>query len=223
MKLTKTAAYKTFTEPLVSANPISVAVLGICSALAVTTQVLPSIVMMLAMTFVLASSNVVISLLRNYIPKNIRIIVELVVIASLVILADQLLKAFLYDVSKQLSVFVSLIVTNCIIMGRAEAFAMQNPPGISFIDGVGNGLGYSIVLMVVATIRELFGSGSLFGFEILTLVNNGGWYNPMGLMLLAPSAFFIIGLLIWALRSWKTEQIEEPEYQIGGHTALSRA
>jgi len=145
------------------------------------------------------------------------------IIASLVIVVDQVLGAVAYDTSKQLTVFVGLIITNCIVMGRAEAFAMQNPPGISFIDGVGNGLGYSAVLMAVAVIREFFGSGSLFGFEILPLVTNGGWYNPMGMMLLPPSAFFIIGLFIWALRASRPEQVEDADYEIGGHTALTRA
>ncbi len=210
-------------DPVFNNNPIGLQILGICSALAVTTQMSVALVMCIALTFVCAFSNLFISLIRNHIPSSVRIIVQMAIIASLVIVVDQILGAVAYETSKQLTVFVGLIITNCIVMGRAEAFAMQNPPGISFIDGVGNGLGYSIVLMVVATIRELFGSGSLFGFEVLTLVNNGGWYNPMGLMLLAPSAFFIIGLLIWALRSWKTAQIEEPEYEIGGHTALSRA
>lgn len=210
-------------DPVFNNNPIGLQILGICSALAVTTQMSVALVMCIALTFVCAFSNLFISLIRNHIPSSVRIIVQMAIIASLVIVVDQILGAVAYETSKQLTVFVGLIITNCIVMGRAEAFAMQNPPGISFIDGVGNGLGYSIVLMVVATIRELFGSGSLFGLEVLTLVNNGGWYNPMGLMLLAPSAFFIIGLLIWALRSWKTEQIEEPEYEIGGHTALSRA
>ena len=161
-------------------------------------------------------------MIRNQIPNSIRIIVQMTVIASLVIVVDQILGAVAYEISKQLTVFVGLIITNCIVMGRAEAFAMQNSPGLSFIDGIGNGLGYSAVLMAVATIRELIGSGSLFGFEILPLVTNGGWYNPMGLMLLPPSAFFIIGLLIWALRAWKTEQVEAPDYEIGGHTALTR-
>lgn len=202
MKISKTAEYKTFTAPLVSANPIAVAVLGICSALAVTTQVLPSIVMMLAMTFVLASSNVVISLLRNYIPKNIRIIVELVVIASLVILADQLLKAFLYDVSKQLSVFVSLIVTNCIIMGRAEAFALGNGPWLSFWDGLGNGLGYGYILVVVSVFRELLGAGTLLGFQIVPDAAYAAGYVDMGLMVLAPGVFITIGLLVWLQNKW---------------------
>lgn len=202
MSITKSAAYKTFTEPLVKANPISIAVLGICSALAVTTQVIPSIVMMLAMTFVLASSNVVISLLRRYIPSNIRIIVELVVIASLVILADQLLKAFLYDVSKQLSVFVGLIITNCIIMGRAEAFALANGPWLSFWDGLGNGLGYGYILVVVSFFRELLGSGSIMGIQIVPDAAYAAGYVDMGLMVLAPGVFVTIGLLVWAQNIW---------------------
>ena len=154
---------------------------------------------------------------------RIRIIVQLAVVATLVTLVSEFLKAYSYDMYKVLGAYVGLIITNCIVMGRAEAFAMQNPPGISFVDGVGNGLGYSIVLMAVASIREFLGSGSLFGMEVMTLVNNGGWYNPNGLMLLAPSAFFIIGLLIWGLRSWKSAQVEESEYRIGGHTSLSGA
>ena len=210
-------------DPVFNNNPIGLQILGICSALAVTTQMSVALVMCIALTLVTAFSNLFISLIRHHIPNSIRIIVQMAIIASLVIVVDQILGAVAYETSKQLTIFVGLIITNCIVMGRAEAFAMQNPPGVSFLDGIGNGLGYSVVLMVVATIRELIGSGSLFGFEVLQLVNNGGWYNPMGLMLLAPSAFFIIGLLIWALRSWKTEQVEEAEYEIGGHTALSRA
>jgi|TARA_B100001105_G_scaffold236835_1_gene212924 Na+-transporting NADH:ubiquinone oxidoreductase subunit D len=209
-------------NPLFVNNPIGLQILGICSALAVTTKMSVALVMCIALTLVTAFSNLFISMIRNRIPSSIRIIVQMTIIASLVIVVDQVLGAVAYDISKQLSVFVGLIITNCIVMGRAEAFAMQNPPGLSFLDGIGNGLGYSVVLMLVATIREFFGSGSLFGYEILPLVTNGGWYSPMGLMLLPPSAFFIIGLLIWALRAWKTEQVEEPEYEIGGHTALSK-
>ncbi len=209
-------------SPIFNNNPIGLQILGICSALAVTTKMSVALVMCLALTFVLTLSNVFISLIRNQIPSSIRIIVQMTIIASLVIVVDQILGAVAYDISKQLSVFVGLIITNCIVMGRAEAFAMQNPPGLSAIDGLGNSLGYSVCLMVVATIRELFGSGSLFGIEVLPLITNGGWYAPMGLMLLPPSAFFIIGLLIWALRAWKPEQVEEPEYEIGGHTALSK-
>lgn len=209
-------------DPLFVNNPIGLQILGICSALAVTTKMSVALVMCIALTLVTAFSNLFISMIRNQIPGSIRIIVQMTIIASLVIVVDQVLGAIAYDISKQLSVFVGLIITNCIVMGRAEAFAMQNPPGLSFLDGIGNGLGYSVVLMLVATIREFFGSGSLFGYEVLPLVTNGGWYSPMGLMLLPPSAFFIIGLLIWALRAWKTEQVEEPEYEIGGHTALSK-
>ncbi|MDE0988590.1 MAG: NADH:ubiquinone reductase (Na(+)-transporting) subunit D [Pseudomonadales bacterium] len=209
-------------NPLFVNNPIGLQILGICSALAVTTKMSVALVMCIALTLVTAFSNLFISMIRNQIPGSIRIIVQMTIIASLVIVVDQVLGAVAYDISKQLSVFVGLIITNCIVMGRAEAFAMQNPPGLSFLDGIGNGLGYSVVLMLVATIREFFGSGSLFGYEVLPLVTNGGWYSPMGLMLLPPSAFFIIGLLIWALRAWKTEQVEEPEYAIGGHTALSK-
>lgn len=210
-------------NPLFNNNPIGLQILGICSALAVTTKMSVALVMCLALTTVCAFSNLFISMIRNHIPSSIRIIVQMTIIASLVIVVDQVLGAVAYDTSKQLTVFVGLIITNCIVMGRAEAFAMQNPPGLSFIDGVGNGLGYSVVLMLVATIRELFGSGSLFGYEIMPLVTSGGWYSPMGLMLLPPSAFFIIGLLIWALRAWKTEQVEEIEYEIGGNTAMTRA
>ena len=209
-------------NPLFNNNPIGLQILGICSALAVTTKMSVALVMCLALTTVCAFSNLFISMIRNYIPSSIRIIVQMTIIASLVIVVDQVLGAVAYDISKQLTVFVGLIITNCIVMGRAEAFAMQNPPGLSFIDGVGNGLGYSVVLMLVATIREFFGSGSLFGYEIMPLVTSGGWYSPMGLMLLPPSAFFIIGLLIWALRAWKTEQVEEIEYEIGGNTAMTR-
>ena len=197
MSIFKTKAYKTFKKPLIEANPISIAILGICSSLAVTTQIFPSIIMVLAMTFVLTFSNVTISLLRNVIPKNIRIIVELVVISSLVILADQLLKAFLFDVSKQLSVFVGLIITNCIIMGRAEAFALANGPWLSFWDGLGNGLGYGYILVVVGFFRELLGAGSLFGIKVVPDFLYSIGYVDMGLMLLAPGAFILIGILVW--------------------------
>ena len=216
-------AKDTLLAPVLNNNPIALQILGICSALAVTSSMKVAFVMCLALTVVTAFSNLFVSLIRNHIPNSIRIMVQMTIIASLVIVVDQVLKAVAYDISKQLSVFVGLIITNCIVMGRAEAFAMQNPPGISFIDGVGNGLGYSVVLMAVAVIREFFGSGSLFGFEILPLVTNGGWYNPMGMMLLPPSAFFIIGLFIWALRASRPEQVEEADYEIGGHTALTRA
>jgi Na+-transporting NADH:ubiquinone oxidoreductase subunit D len=195
-------------DPLFDNNPIGLQVLGICSALAVTTKLETALVMSVALTVVVALSNMSVSIIRNKIPSHIRIIVMLTIIASLVIITDQVLKAFVYDVSKQLSVFVGLIITNCIVMGRAEAYAMQNGPWLSFIDGVGNGLGYSLCLVIVAFFRELFGSGKLFGLDVLPLVTEGGWYTPNGLMMLAPSAFVIIGLLIWALRVWKPDQVE---------------
>ena len=201
-------------DPLVNNNPIGLQVLGICSALAVTTKVETALVMGAAVTAVTALSNVSVSSIRNYVPPSIRIIVQLTIIASLVIITDQVLKAFVYDVSKQLTVFVGLIITNCIVMGRAEAFAMQNPPKLSFIDGVGNALGYSLVLMIVAVLRELFGSGKLYGITILNPVNEGGWYEPNGLMLLAPAAFFLIGGFIWVVRSYKPEQVEE-DFSVG--------
>ncbi len=201
-------------DPLVDNNPIALQVLGVCSALAVTSSLQVAVIMSLAVISVAALSGLFISMLRNHIPSSIRIIVQMTIIASLVILVDQVLKAFAYDMSKTLSVFVGLIITNCIIMGRAEAFAMQNPPLESFVDGIGNGLGYGIILLVVGTIRELFGAGELFGFTILATVDQGGWYVPNGLLLLPPSAFFIIGLLIWALRTWKPDQVEEAEFKI---------
>ena len=195
--LKKSKNFKLFYEPLLLTNPVSTAVLGICSALAVTTQVLPSIVMALSMTFVLAFSNVVISLLRNVIPKNIRIIVELTVIATLVTLADQFLSAFLYDIGKQLSVFVGLIITNCIIMGRAEAFALANPPLPSFIDGIGNGFGYGYIIIVVAFFRELLGSGTLLGLQVVPQFLYDIGYTNIGLMVTPAGAFIVIGLLVW--------------------------
>jgi len=188
--------------------------LGICSALAVTSSLKVAFVMALAVIVVTGFSSFFISILRNYIPTSIRIIVQMTIIASLVIVVDQLLKAYAYDISKTLSVFVGLIITNCIVMGRAEAFAMQNTPIDSFIDGVGNGLGYGLLLMCVGVIRELFGAGSLFGIVILNPVSDGGWYIPNGLLLLPPSAFFIIGFIIWGLRVWKRSQIEAPEFKI---------
>jgi Na+-transporting NADH:ubiquinone oxidoreductase subunit D len=205
-------------NPIFENNPIGLQILGVCSALAVTTSLNVAVVMCVALTVVTAFSNFFISLVRNYIPNSIRIIVQMTIIASLVIVVDQALQAFAYEISKQLSVFVGLIITNCIVMGRAEAFAMKNPPGISFLDGIGNGLGYSVVLLLVGFFRELFGSGSLFGIEVFPLISNGGWYQANGLMLLAPSAFFIIGFLIWVLRSQRAEQIEQDEFRIAAHT-----
>lgn len=195
-------------DPLFHNNPIALQVLGICSALAVTTKMETAVVMSIAVIAVIALSNLFVSVIRNQIPTNIRIIVQLTIIASLVIVTDQVLKAYVYDISKQLSVFVGLIITNCIIMGRAEAFAMQNPPFSSLVDGLGNGLGYSLILLMTGTIREVFGSGSFFGVPVLRTVADGGWYTPNGLLVLSPGAFFIIGVFIWALRTWKPEQVE---------------
>ncbi len=202
-------ASKVLTDPLIANNPITLQILGICSALAVTTKMETSLVMSIAVIAVTAFSNLAVSAIRHYIPNSIRMIVQMTVIASLVIVVDQLLKAYMYDISKQLSVFVGLIITNCIVMGRADGFAMKNGVKLSFLDGIGNGLGYGIVLMAVAFFRELFGSGSLFGVTILQLDRDGGWYNPNNLMLLPPSAFFLIGFMIWAIRAVKPEQIEE--------------
>jgi Na+-transporting NADH:ubiquinone oxidoreductase subunit D len=210
----------TLTGPIFKNNPIALQILGVCSALAVTSSLQVTLVMCVALTFVTAFSNFFVSLIRKHIPGSIRIIVQMVIIASLVIVVDQFLKAYAYSISKQLSVFVGLIITNCIVMGRAEAFAMKNPPLPSFIDGIGNGLGYSVVLICVAVVRELFGAGKLFGIEILPLVTEGGWYNPNGMLLLPPSAFFLIGLFIWALRSFQKEQVEKPDYSMAKHTAV---
>ena len=206
-------------EPIAKNNPIALQILGICSALAVTSSMKVAFVMCLALTTVNAFSILFVSLIREHIPNSIRIIVQMTIIASLVIVVDQVLKAVAYDISKQLSVFVGLIITNCIVMGRAEAFAMKNPPLASFYDGVGNGLGYSAILMIVAFFRELFGAGRLWDYQVLPLSTEGGWYVANGMMLMAPSAFFLIGLLIWALRVWKTDQIEKPSFKI---TANSR-
>jgi Na+-transporting NADH:ubiquinone oxidoreductase subunit D len=204
----------TLLDPIVNNNPIALQILGICSALAVTSSLKVTLVMCIALTVVTAFSNMAVSLVRNHIPNSIRIIVQMTLIASLVIVVDQILKAVAYDISKQLSVFVGLIITNCIVMGRAEAFAMKHGPKESFFDGIGNGLGYSAILITLAVIRELLGAGKLFGFEILSTVSNGGWYQPNGLLLLPPSAFFLIGLIIWGLRSWKPKQVEEVEFKI---------
>lgn len=195
--------------PVVKNNPIALQILGICSALAVTTKLETAVVMAIAVSLVTGLSSFFVSLIRNYIPNSIRIIVQLAIIASLVIVVDQILKAYAYGLSKQLSVFVGLIITNCIVMGRAEAFAMKSPPVESFVDGIGNGLGYGAMLIIVAFFRELIGSGKLFGMTIFETIQNGGWYQANGLFLLAPSAFFIIGFVIWGLRTWKSEQQEK--------------
>ncbi|MDU9005374.1 NADH:ubiquinone reductase (Na(+)-transporting) subunit D [Sedimentitalea todarodis] len=202
---------KLILDPVLDNNPVILQTLGICSALAVTSSLQVSLVMCVALTTVTAFSNLFISMIRHHIPGSIRIIIQMVIISSLVIVVDQVLRAFLPDIAKTLSVFVGLIITNCIVMGRAEAYAMANPPIPSFLDGIGNGLGYSAILIGVAVIRELFGAGKLMGFEILPTVSNGGWYIPNGLLLLPPSAFFIIGGFIWILRSWKTDQRERVE------------
>ena len=196
-------------EPIFNRNPVTVGVLGICSALAVTGKMQTAFVMMICVTIVVACSSAAVSLIRNQIPASIRIGAQITIIATMVIVVAQVLEAFLFDISKQLSVYVGLIITNCIVMGRAEAFAMKNPPRMSMLDGIGHGLGYGLVLLVVAFFRELFGSGTIFGIEVLNTVNNGGWYYTNGLMVLPPSAFFLIAFIIWAIRTWKPEQNEE--------------
>ena len=207
--MAKTKPVDVLFNPVFNNNPIALQVLGICSALAVTTRMDKAIIMSVAVIFVTAFSSAAIAIIRDRIPTSIRIIVQMTVIASFVILVDQVLKAYFFTLSKELSVFVGLIITNCIVMGRAEGFAMQNNVADSFLDGLGNGIGYSVILVAVAFFRELLGAGKLFGYTILPLVNDGGWYQGNGLMLLPPSAFFIIGILIWLLRIWKPEQIEE--------------
>lgn len=199
-------------DPLIANNPIMIQVLGICSSLAVTSSMKTAFVMGLSVTAVCAFSNLFVSIVRNYIPSSVRIIAQMTIIASLVILVDQVLKAFAYDLSKQLSVYVGLIITNCIVMGRTEGFALKYPPKISFFDGVGNGLGYALVLCIIATIREVFGSGSWFGLTIFETVNNGGWYVPCGLLVMPPCGFFLVGLLIWLVKTFRTDLIEAPEY-----------
>ncbi len=206
--MAKASAQKVLLDPLFDNNPIMLQVLGICSALAVTVKLETSVIMGVAVIAVVGLSNFFVSLIRNFIPGSIRIIVQMTVIASLVIVVDQILRAYFFEVSKTLSVFVGLIITNCIVMGRAEAYAMKNPPWMSFLDGVGNATGYALVLVALGFFRELFGSGKLYGFTVFPLATEGGWYVPNGLLLLPPSAFFLIGALIWLLRTWKPEQIE---------------
>ena len=206
-------------DPVFKNNPIALQILGICSALAVTSNLKTALVMSIALTLVTGFSNLFISLIRKQIPASIRMIVQMVIIASLVIVVDQILKAYAYALSKQLSVFVGLIITNCIVMGRAEAFAMQNPPLLSFADGIGNGLGYSAMLMTLGFIRELFGAGKLFGIPVLQTISDGGWYAPNGLLLLPPSAFFLIGLIIWVLRTWKKDQVEPADHTMAPQTS----
>jgi Na+-transporting NADH:ubiquinone oxidoreductase subunit D len=201
-------------KPILENNPVILQILGICSALAVTSSVKVSLVMAIGLTLVSAFSNFFVSLVRNYLPSSVRIIAQMIIISALVIVVDQVLKAVAYDISKQLSVFVGLIITNCIVMGRTEAFALKNPPVPSFLDGIGHGLGYSVLLIVIATIRELFGAGKWFGIQILPTISEGGWYVPNGLLLLPPSAFFIIGIIIWAMRTWKKNQVEKESFKI---------
>ena len=221
--MSKHTAKEVLLNPIFNNNPIGLQILGICSALAVTSNLQTALVMSIALTLVTAFSNLFISMIRSQIPSSIRMIVQMVIIASLVILVDQILKAYAFSLSKQLSVFVGLIITNCIVMGRAEAFAMQNPPFMSFLDGIGNGLGYSAMLIALGVVRELFGAGKLFGIEILPLIKDGGWYLPNGLLLLPPSAFFLIGLFIWGLRSWKKDQLEKPAFKMAPQVVTKEA
>jgi NADH:ubiquinone oxidoreductase, Na(+)-translocating, D subunit len=218
-------SYKTkdlLVKPIFENNPVVLQILGICSALAVTSSVKFSLVMAIGLTLVSGFSNFFVSLVRRFLPNSVRIIAQMIIISSLVIVVDQILKAVAYDISKQLSVFVGLIITNCIVMGRTEAFALKNPPVPSFLDGIGHGLGYSVLLIVVATIREVIGSGKWFGITVLPTAADGGFYIPNGLLLLPPSAFFIIGLVIWALRTWKKNQVEKPEYKIGPNSITTQ-
>jgi len=197
---------RTLVDPILVSNPVTLQVLGICSALAVTTSLSTAVVMSAALIFVLTLSNATISLIRNHIPRSIRLIVQITIIASLVIVVDQVLQAYMFAMSKRLSVFVGLIVTNCIVLGRAEGFAMKNPPGASVLDGIGNGLGYALILIVIGTVRELLGAGTLMGVAVLPTAADGGWFTPLGLMALPPSAFFLLGLLVWAIRTIRPEQ-----------------
>jgi Na+-transporting NADH:ubiquinone oxidoreductase subunit D len=207
---------RVLTAPLVDQNPITLQILGICSALAVTTSLAPALVMSLALTTVLTLSNASVSMIRHHVPRSIRLIIEITIIASLVIVVDQMIKAYAFEMSKRLSVFVGLIITNCIVLGRAENFAMRSGVGRSLLDGLGNGLGYSLILVLVGTVRELLGSGTVLGFPVVATASAGGWFTPLGIMLLPPSAFFIIGLLVWGVRAWKPEQVETPEFRVDG-------
>jgi Na+-transporting NADH:ubiquinone oxidoreductase subunit D len=210
----KAATRKALLEPLIVNNPIIVQILGICSALAITSKLAPAVIMSIALTAVVACSNAAISAIRRHIPNSIRIIVQMTIIASLVIVVDQVLRAYAPEISKQLSVFVGLIITNCIVLGRAEAYAMKNPVWPSFLDGLGQGLGYSLILIALGAFRELFGFGTLWGHPILPLVSEGGWYRPNSLLPLAPSAFFLVALIIWGVRTWKRDQQEPADYKI---------
>lgn len=205
----KTREGAALTDPLLKNNPIGLQMLGICSALAVTTRVDKALVMAVSLTLVAGVSSFLVSLIRKYTPSSIRIIVQLAIISSLVIVVDQVLKAYLYEISLSLSVYVGLIITNCIVLGRTEGFAMQNPPLLSLIDGIGNGLGYGAVLLIVGFMREFLGTGRILGHQVLPLASEGGWFYPNSMFLLAPAAFFIIGFMIWLLRIWKPEQQEK--------------
>lgn len=207
---------RTLIDPILVSNPVTLQVLGICSALAVTTSLSTSIVMSAALISVLTLSNGIISLIRNHVPRSIRLIVQITIIASLVIVVDQVLQAYMFAMSKRLSVFVGLIVTNCIVLARAEGFAMKNPPRMSLLDGLGNGLGYALILIVIGTVRELLGAGTLMGVTILPLAADGGWFTPLGLMSLPPSAFFLLGLLVWAMRSKWPEDAGPAPHKHGG-------
>lgn len=209
----KNPMLRAFLNPLMNDNPVTLQILGLCSALAVTKTLATALIMSLAVTVVITLSNAVISLIRAHMPRQVRLIIEITIIASLVIVVDQVLKAYAYGLSKELSVFVGLIITNCIILARAEAFAMKNSVRLSIMDGLGNGLGYSWILILIGSVREVLGSGTLLGTEVLPTVAAGGWYHPAALMLLPPSAFFLIGILIWGLRTWRAEQVEEDEFQ----------
>ena len=206
-------AKQTFVTPLLKENPVTLHVLGICSALAITNSLTSSLIMSVALTSVLVFSNMAISLVRNYLPSSVRLIVQITIIASAVTVIDQFLAAFMPDAARTLSVYISLIVTNCIVLGRAEACAMKNGVGTSILDALGNGFGYSLVLIIVSSIRELFGNGTLMGYRVFELAHEGGWFQENALFLLAPSAFFIIGFLVWGVRSWKPEQKEKPEFE----------
>src|SRR5690606_17001820 len=207
-------ALRTLYGPIIDNNPVTLQILGICSALAVTTSLSTALIMTVALTAVLVTGSVVISLIRRHIPSSIRLIVQITIVASLVIVADQLIQAYAFELSQRLSIFVGLIVTNCLVLGRAEAFAMRNPPAPSALDALGNGLGYSLVLLIVGFVRELFGAGTLFGFTVFPTVHDGGWFIPLNLMLLAPSAFFVLGLLVWAMRTARPAQVEPTDYDI---------
>lgn len=207
---------RTLIDPILVSNPVTLQILGICSALAVTTSLSTSIVMSAALISVLTLSNGIISLIRNHVPRSIRLIVQITIIASLVIVVDQVLQAYMFAMSKRLSVFVGLIVTNCIVLARAEGFAMKNPPRMSLLDGLGNGLGYALILIVIGTVRELLGAGTLMGVTILPLAADGGWFTPLGLMSLPPSAFFLLGLLVWAMRSKWPEDAGPAPHKHGG-------